>query len=55
MKERGKMKAKVILVKIFFHEKMILMDSLKIPVKPRNWSSSWSMSVEEEEAGDDDD
>jgi hypothetical protein len=45
MKDSGRMRARVIWLKIFLHVKMILKDSLKMPKNPRNWSSSCSLSM----------
>lgn len=37
---RGRIKVRVICAKIFFHEKMVLNDCLKIPKKPTDFISS---------------
>ena len=42
---RGRIKVRVICAKIFFHEKMVLNDCLKMPKKPTNFISSSVLSM----------
>lgn len=44
--ERGRIRVRVILMKIFLHEEMILIDSKHTPKNPKNCSSSCSLSMD---------